>query len=137
MKAALIAKALLVVFLQTAVFLGAWAAMVSIARSQGRFPPELFFGVTIYYGTIWITSIFTVCGAVALVAAKPIVRWSTISVGVFVWLLWLWPSFESRPFAMPAFFALGMVILTIGSGFVIPLMRRRKHRKINGEQAGA
>lgn len=132
MKTPLIAKTLLVVLLQTGTFLVAWTAMVSIARWQGRFPPELFFGMTTYYGTLWITSTFAICGVVAMMFTKPILRWCAICAGVVAWLVWLWPSFDSRPYAMPAFFALGALILTIGSGLVIPLMERNTSRENNG-----
>jgi Na+/melibiose symporter-like transporter len=109
-------------------FLTLWGAMVAVARSYGRFPPELFFGITIYYATIIILCIFVVCGVVAFLSTKSVVRWCVILAGVLGWLLWLWPSFDSRPFAMPAFFVLGTTLLIFGTGFGVPSLRRHLDR---------
>lgn len=136
-----IAMAVLVAAAQTISFLGLWDLAVSVARSNGRFSPELFFGITIYYGTIWIVSLFVVCGLVALLVPKTLIRWSTICIGLLAWLTWLAPSFDSRPFAMPAFFALGAGILILGTGVAIPFLTqsaaRLAARQSNGEQSSA
>ena len=121
--------------MQTIAFIGMWSAMVIIARSQGRYPPELFFGITIYYGLIWIIGLFIVCGIVANLTCKPFATWAVIFTGLLSWLIYLWPSFDSRPFAMPSFFALGVVILTCGTGLGLQYLRRHTEQKIQGEQA--
>lgn len=124
MKAIPLLGTLFVIATQTITFLGLWSWMVSIARSHDRFPPELFLGITIHYGSIWIVSLFIVCGLVAFLSTKPLMRWIPIFAGLLAWLFWLWPSFDSRPFAMPSFFALGATILIVGTGFGIPCFRR-------------
>ena len=100
-----------------------------IARSSDRFPPELFIGTTIHYGTLLVITLFIICGVAALIANNPIVKWSAIIAGIFAWLLWLWPAFGSHPLAMPAFFALGSVILVVGTSLGIPLIKRLAARK--------
>lgn len=136
MKPMHIAKSLLVAVLQTICFLGGWALLVSVARSYGRFPPELFFGITTYYGAVWIVSLFVVCGVVALAVSKPLMRWGVICIGLVAWLIWLWPSFDSRPFAMPTFFALGAVLLILGTGVAIPLLTRATSNRTRGQTNG-
>jgi hypothetical protein len=124
MKAIPVIGTFTIIVAQIIAFFGLWGAMVAIAQSYDRFPPELFFGITIYYGSIFIVGVFIVCGLVAFLSTKSLVRWGTISAGVLAWLLWLWPSFDSRPFAMPSFFALGTTLLIVGSGFGVPRLRR-------------
>jgi len=134
MKAKPIVGALLVIVTQVVTFLGLMSAMAMIARWHNRFPPEIFFGVTLYYGTILIIGLFIVCGLISFLSTRPFAQWCAIFAGLLAWLSWLWPSFETRPFAMPSIFILGAVILIIGSGFGVPYFRRMGGRKNNGEQ---
>jgi hypothetical protein len=129
MKAIPVIGTLSIIAAQMIAFLGLWTAMVAVARSYGRFPPELFFGITIYYGFMFIVGIFIISGLVAYLSTKPFVRWGTIFAGLVGWLFWLWPSFDSRPFAMPAFFALGTLLLIVGTGFGVPGIRRYWDRR--------
>ena len=124
MKAIAALGILSIIAAQIIAFLTLWSAAVAVARAYGRFPPELFFGVTFHYASIGILCLFLVCGVVAFLSTKSVVRWGTIMAGVVVWLLWLWPAFDSRPFAMPALFALGTTLLCVGSGFGVPCFRR-------------
>lgn len=111
-------KALLVVVLQTAAFLGSWNLMAAIARSMGRFPRELHLGVTIYYGSIWIFCLFVAAGIAAWLTDRAAVRWGVVVAGLAIWLYLLSPSFVARPFSMPLFFVLGSTILIVGSRFI-------------------
>jgi len=129
MKATPVLGIFSIVSAQMIAFLTLWGGIVAVARSHGRFPPELFFGITIYYATIFLLSIFVVCGVVSYQSNKSLVRWVTILAGVLGWLFWLWPSFDSRPFAIPAFFALGTTLLILGSGFGVPRLRRYLDRR--------
>ena len=114
---------------QMIAFLSLWAAMVAVARSCSRYPPELFFGITIYYATIFLLCLFVVCGVIALLSTKSLMRWGTIVTGLLGWLCWLWPSFDSRPFAMPTFFVLGATLLIFGTGIGVPRLRRHLDRR--------
>lgn len=105
-----------------------------IARWYNRFPQEFFFGITIYYGAIFLIGLFIVCGAISYLASGSFVRWFPIVVGLLAWLAWFWPSFETRPIAMPSIFAIGSLILIVGSGFGISPCRLLAIRKAKGEQ---
>jgi len=129
MKAIPVIGTFTIIVAQMIAFLWLWSAMVDAARSYGRFPRELFFGITIYYSTIFILGLFIVCGLVAFLSAKPLLRWGTIFAGLLGWLLCLLPSFDSRPFAMPSFFALGTMLLIVGSGIGVPCLRRYSDRR--------
>lgn len=138
MKVVPIVAVLLIMLAQTMTFILLWNLIVTIARSHGRFPREIFFGITISYGAIWIICLFVACGLVAFLTSKPQLKWTAIFAGLLAWLAWLWPSFESRPYALPAFFALGATILVTGTGFGIPYFRRLATRisakETNGDQ---
>lgn len=114
---------ILVIISQALIFLGGWALIASLGRSFGRFPAELSFGLTIYFGALWIISIFVVCGALAYFMSSVTLRWGAIIVGLISWGIVLWPSFASRPYATPVFFTLGATLLIWGTGFVIPRLR--------------
>ena len=133
MKAIPVIGTLSIIIAQAIAFLALWSAMVAVARSYGRFPPELFFGITIYYGLMIIVGIFIICGVVAHIFTKSLVRWGAVSVGLVAWLFWLWPSFDSRPFAMPAFFGLGTMLLITGTGFGVPRLRRYSDHRATQE----
>jgi len=128
MKAKPIVGTLLIIAIQIAAFLGLMSAMTMIARSYNRFPPEIFFGVTLYYGTILIIGLFMVCGLISFWATRSFVQWCPIFIGLLAWFSWLWPSFGTRPFAMPSIFILGAVILIFGSGFGVSYFRRMAGR---------
>ncbi len=114
-----------VIILQTVTFFVSWSLMVKIARDLDRFPPALFFGIAVYYGMIGMASLFVICGMVTAITKQPRVYWSVIFLGVALWLAWLFPSFESRPYSMPAFFMLGSTLLVLGSGVVLPRLLQR------------
>ena len=117
-------KALGVTALQIVAFAISWNAMVSLARSYGRFPPELFFGITILNGFVFISGLFLVC---SMVSAFQGIRFSLslMLAGSSIWIFWLYPSFESRPISMPSFCAGGVILLVFGSGIVVPFICRR------------
>ena len=109
-----------VIILQIVTFFVSWSLMVKIARDLDRFPPALFFGIAVYYGMVGMASLFVICGIVTAITKQSRVYWSVIFLGVALWLAWLFPSFESRPYSMPAFFMLGSTLLILGSGVVLP-----------------
>lgn len=114
-----------VIILQIVTFFVSWSLMVKIARDLDRFPPALFFGIALYYGMIGMASLFVICGIVTAITKQPRVYWSVIFLGLALWLAWLFPSFESRPYSMPAFFMLGSTLLVLGSGVVLPRLLQR------------
>lgn len=114
-----------VIILQIVTFFVSWSLMVKIARDLDRFPPALFFGIALYYGMIGMASLFVICGMVTAITKQARVYWSVIFLGVALWLAWLFPSFESRPYSMPAFFMLGSTLLILGSGVVLPRLLQR------------
>lgn len=114
-----------VILLQIVTFFVSWSLMVKIARDLDRFPPALFFGIAVYYGMIGMASLFVICGIVTAITKQSRVYWSAIFLGLALWLAWLFPSFESRPYSMPAFFMLGSTLLILGSGVVLPRLLQR------------
>lgn len=114
-----------VIILQIVTFFVSWSLMVKIARDLDRFPPALFFGIALYYGMIGMASLFVICGMVTAITKQARIYWSAIFLGLALWLVWLFPSFESRPYSMPAFFILGSTLLVLGSGVVLPRLLQR------------
>lgn len=115
-----IVATLAVVITQIAVFLYGWHFLVEAARSSGRFPRELAFGITLYYGTFIVLTTFVVCSLVTAITRRRRWYWRAILIGLALWLLWLWPSFDTRPIAGPSFFVLGAIVLILGSAMILP-----------------
>ena len=117
-----------------------WEISVRIARSIGRFPPDIFFEITFGSG-VALFSLF------ALIATFTALRLRTIGeslmvVGalVFAWILWLLPSLSGRPIALPIFIIIGVSVLATVSGVIMPLWSRAEYQrnqlqKIAAEQA--
>ncbi|TDU62544.1 hypothetical protein EI77_04645 [Prosthecobacter fusiformis] len=114
-----------VISLQIVIFFVSWSLMVKIARNLDRFRPELFFGITLSYGAIGMVFLFVICGIVTSITKQARLYWSAIFLGLALWLAWLFPSFSSRPYSMPAFFMLGSTLLILGSGVVLPRLLQR------------
>lgn len=114
-----------VIIFQIVTFFVSWSLMVKIARNLDRFPPELSFGITLSYGAMAMASLFVICGIVTSVTKQARLYWSVIFLGLALWLAWLFPSFDSRPYSMPAFFMLGSTLLILGSGVVLPRLLQR------------
>ncbi len=140
MKAVPIVGVLLVMVTQTIAFVVLWNWIVANARLYDRFPQEIAFGLTIHYGSIMIVGLFVACGLVAFLTSKPRLRLYSIFTGLFAWAFFLWPALDSRPYALPVFFALGATILIGGTGFGVPyfqgLSARIAASETNGEQNG-
>ena len=98
--------------------------MANVAKRLDRFPPELFLRITILNGIAMIGVLFFICSVLSALLLRR-AGLLVLATAIGLWLFWLFSSFDSRLIAMPVFFSIGSIELMLGSGVLIPSLRRR------------
>ena len=82
------------------------------------------FGITVHYGALFIGCGFVIATVVSAITDRPRTRWMTMVLLLIGWSWWVVPALESYPIRGTTFLLLGLTIICLGSGLLVPTLMK-------------
>lgn len=107
--------------IQITCFLLVWEAACHVSEALGRgMHSDLFFGHTVYYGSLILSALFLISSATMTYSKTLVIKWAVTGTSAILWFIWTSPAFGSYPIRGLTFFSIGFFILISGSLFINP-----------------
>jgi hypothetical protein len=129
MKLSGLIAVLLAVPIQIILFGLIWDRLVGISLEMGRpLPVGVHYGIGIYFNYRLLGLGVLVASIVSASTQPAKIRWLTLGGILLGWIWWTLPMLSGRPIRGSTFMILGGMILILGSGLLVPLLRQRVER---------